>query len=80
MSTLSDSVMRRLEVGRSGTEICTELMAVGWSKEAADTAYRDVYQFRLDLTVGSCQTVGLPGLIEVRTFINQAHKRSGVIP
>ena len=41
MATLSDYVMRRLEAGRSGTEICAELMAVGWSKEAADTAYRD---------------------------------------
>ncbi len=41
MSTLSDYVMRRLEAGRSGTEICAELMAVGWSREAADAAYRD---------------------------------------
>lgn len=41
MSTLSDYVMRRLQAGRSGTEICTELIAVGWSKEAADAAYRE---------------------------------------
>ncbi len=41
MSNLSDYVMRRLEAGRSGTEICAELMAVGWSRDAADAAYRD---------------------------------------
>ncbi len=41
MSTMSDYVMRRLEAGRSGPEICAELMAVGWSKDAADAAYRD---------------------------------------
>lgn len=41
MSSLSDYVTRRLDAGRSGAEICAELMAVGWSKEAADDAYRD---------------------------------------
>lgn len=41
MSTLSDYVVRRLDAGRSGAEVCAELMAVGWSKEAAEAAYRD---------------------------------------
>ncbi len=41
MSELSDYVGRRLEAGRSGAEVCAELMAVGWSKDAADAAYRD---------------------------------------
>ena len=41
MSTLSEYVMRRLDAGRSGPEICAELMAVGWSKDAADAAYRE---------------------------------------
>ncbi len=41
MSVLSDYVMRRLDAGRPGVEICAELMAVGWSKDAADAAYRD---------------------------------------
>lgn len=41
MSSLADYVMRRLDAGRPGAEIHAELMAVGWSKEAADAAYRD---------------------------------------
>ena len=41
MNTPSDYVVRRLQAGRPGTEICAELMTVGWSKEAADAAYRD---------------------------------------
>lgn len=41
MGSLSDYVKHRLEAGRSGAEICMELMAVGWSKEAADAAYRE---------------------------------------
>lgn len=41
MSELSDYVVRRLHAGRSGAEVCAELMAVGWSRDAADTAYRD---------------------------------------
>ncbi len=41
MSVVSDYVMRRLDAGRSGAEIHAELMAVGWSREAADAAYRD---------------------------------------
>ncbi len=41
MSGLSDYVTRRLDAGRSGAEICAELMAVGWSREAAEHAYRD---------------------------------------
>ncbi len=41
MSSLSEYVTRRLEAGRTGAEICAELTAVGWSKEAADAAYRE---------------------------------------
>lgn len=41
MSNLADYVMRRLDAGRPGAEIQAELMAVGWSKDAADAAYRE---------------------------------------
>lgn len=40
MDTLNDYVTGRLQAGRSRADIRDELVAVGWSEEAAESAYR----------------------------------------
>ena len=63
MSTLTDYVVRRLDAGRSGDEIRAELMAVGWSKEAADAAYRDgLLALGIPRPDGSRDSTGVPGV------------------